>query len=59
MFGSWLIHKVNKLMNYLDLIEPQIFIVSTIFIGKFRRNNINIKILVVFFWIAFLVVNFS
>ncbi|CAD8101826.1 unnamed protein product [Paramecium sonneborni] len=59
MFGSWLIHKINKLMNYLDLIEPQIFIVSTLFIGKFRRNNINIKTLVIFFWIGFVFVNIS
>ncbi|CAD8099947.1 unnamed protein product [Paramecium primaurelia] len=59
MFGSWLIHKINKLMNYLDLIEPQIFIVSTLFIGKFRRNNINIKILVILFWIGFVLVNIS
>ncbi|CAD8108806.1 unnamed protein product [Paramecium sonneborni] len=59
IFGFWLIHKINKLMNYLDLIEPQIFIVSTLFIGKFRRNNINIKILVILFWIGFVVVNIS
>ncbi|CAD8088015.1 unnamed protein product [Paramecium primaurelia] len=59
MLGSWLIHKINKLMTYLDLIEPQIFIVSTLFIGKFRRNNINIKIIVILFWIGFVVVNIS
>ncbi|CAK84495.1 unnamed protein product (macronuclear) [Paramecium tetraurelia] len=59
MLGSWLIHMVNKLMKYLDLIEPQIFIVSTLFIGKFRRNNINIKILVFLFWFGFVVVNIS
>ncbi|CAD8184782.1 unnamed protein product [Paramecium octaurelia] len=59
MFGSWLIHKINKLMTYLDLIEPQIFIVSTLFIGKFRRNNINIKIIVILFWIGFVLVNLT
>ncbi|CAK95188.1 unnamed protein product (macronuclear) [Paramecium tetraurelia] len=59
LFGSWLIHKINKLMTYLDLIEPQIFIVSTLFIGKFRRNNIYIKILVVLFWIGYVLVNIS
>ncbi|CAD8076414.1 unnamed protein product [Paramecium sonneborni] len=57
MCGSWLIHKINKLMAYLDQIEPPQFIVSTLFIGKFRRNNINIKIIVIFFWIAFLAIN--
>ncbi|CAD8144984.1 unnamed protein product [Paramecium pentaurelia] len=57
MCGSWLIHKINKLMAYLDQIEPPQFIVSTLFIGKFRRNNINIKIIVMFFWITFLAIN--
>lgn len=51
MFGAWIIHKINKLLFYLDLIEPPAFLVSTLFIGKFRRNNKTIKILTIFFWI--------
>ncbi|KAM3141896.1 hypothetical protein pb186bvf_005982 [Paramecium bursaria] len=47
--GLWIIHKINKVLTFLDMMDPPQFIVSTLFIGKFRKNNINVKIMVIMF----------